>query len=439
MGRVQIWKSTKEEASVKIKRNHLGESAWVIFGQIISVSGSVLLITLLTNYLKPEEYGRLVLVLTFAILISQVLIGGLVVSFGRYYSIALEAKEITAYIKSIERIIIKAAGLIMVFAAGVGAALHLLKYSEWLLSIGLTAVFSVVSGCNAILSGVQNAARQRKIVAGHLGVEATLKLILTYVICEYSNATIEKILMVYIVAATFTTLSQYHYLENIKLKQSDIKSKKDWSSEIWKYSTPFFIWGPFTWMQLISDRWALKIFSSEEQVGQYAVVYQIGYTPIILVTGMVVNIIGPMLFQRSGSGKDEERNKEVEKISWRLTILSLIFTLFVFFVAFGIHDLIFRQLTHPDYQGTSYLLPWLIMAGGIYAAGQMLSLKIMSDMQVSSLLGVKIVTALLGVVLNILGARMYGVDGVVASMVLFSISFLLWMIMLSNKKIGDNN
>ena len=309
--------------------------------------------------------------------------------------------------------------------------LYVFNYSQWVASVGLTVLFSIISGCNTALGGIQNAARQRKTVAMHVALESVLKLGLVLVLCELNCAFIESVLLVYVIAALVTTISQIYFIKRISINNAAKTDKGYWEKEIWMYAVPFATWGPFTWLQQISDRWALELFSSEGKVGQYAVVYQIGFTPIALATGMAVNLIGPILFQRSGDGKDKNRNKEVNEMSWNLTYLALTFTCAGFLLTLMLHESIFSILVHADYRQNSYLLPWLVLAGGIYAAGQTLSLKIMSEMRVSSMLYVKIITAIIGVVLNIAGASLFGVDGVVVGMVIFSGIFLIWMLLLS--------
>jgi hypothetical protein len=73
----------------------------------------------------------------------------------------------------------------------------------------------------------------------------------------------------------------------------------------------------------------------------------------------------------------------------------------------------------------------MVLAGGIFASGQMLALKLMSEMRSTTMTSVKVVTALLGVGLNIYGATRFGLQGVVAAQVAFSIVYFFWMAWIS--------
>ena len=81
----------------------------------------------------------------------------------------------------------------------------------------------------------------------------------------------------------------------------------------------------------------------------------------------------------------------------------------------------------PAYHSISYLLPWVVLAGGLSAAGQMLSLKFMSEMKSSKLTLIKITSAVIGVLCNLVGAAFMGMQGVVIGLVVCSGIYLLWM------------
>ena len=71
------------------------EGSWVIIGQIIAILGSLVLVRVLTEYLKPVQYGQLVLGLTLGGLVNQVVMGGMSNGITRFYSIAAEKKICT--------------------------------------------------------------------------------------------------------------------------------------------------------------------------------------------------------------------------------------------------------------------------------------------------------------------------------------------------------
>lgn len=159
----------------------------------------------------------------------------------------------------------------------------------------------------------------------------------------------------------------------------------------------------------------------------YAVVFQLGYVPIGLAATMGMTFLGPILYQRSGSATDQTRNTQVHRIAWRITLIGLFMTVLAVGFTYTLHEWIFRLLVDAQYHSVSPILPWMVLAGGIFAAGQMLALKLMSDMKSAAMTTAKIVTAILGVALNVYGAAQFGLQGVVAALVAFSIVYFLWM------------
>lgn len=184
-------------------------------------------------------------------------------------------------------------------------------------------------------------------------------------------------------------------------------------------------------MQQVSDRWALGIYGSTQDVGYYAVVFQLGYTPIALILGLVMNFLAPILFSRSGDARCDVRNQNVADIVWRITLVSLLVTAVAVMAAVILHAWLFSLLVAAEFRWISYLLPWVILAGGIFAAGQVLSLKLMSEMKARELLIPKIMTSLIGIGLNVLGASIAGIDGIVLAMITFSAIYLVWIILLA--------
>ena len=151
-----------------------------------------------------------------------------------------------------------------------------------------------------------------------------------------------------------------------------------------------------------------------------------------MVVGLVTTFLGPILYQRSGDATDHARNTHVHRLSWRITWVILLVTLTGVVVTLTIHEWIFRLLVAAQYREISYMLPWVVLAGGVFSAGQMLGLKLMSEMKPAKMISAKIITALLGVSFNIYGASVLGLQGVVGALIAFAVVYLTWMIWLTH-------
>ena len=412
------------------------EGTWIIVGKIAVVLGSLALVRVLTEFLTPVEYGQLALGLTLVALFGQVVFGGLSQGITRYYAVASEKRDLHGYLAASRRLLLYGTGIAIAIGALVAVGTTSLGYSQWFEVALAATLLAILSGYNSTLNGIQNAARQRAIVAMHSGLDAWLKIGLAVVLLCWLGTSSVAVMLGFAASAFFVSLSQLVFLRRT-IKPMSVHSAPPktghWPADIWAYSWPFSTWGVFTWMQQVSDRWALGIYGSTQDVGYYAVVFQLGYTPIALILGLVMTFLAPILFSRSGDARCDVRNQNVADIVWRITLVSLVVTAVAVLAAVILHAWLFSLLVAAEFRWISYLLPWVILAGGTFAAGQVLSLKLMSEMKAREMLIPKIMSSLIGIGLNMLGASIAGIEGIVLAMIVFSVIYLVWIILLARR------
>jgi O-antigen/teichoic acid export membrane protein len=410
------------------------EGAWIVLGQVTAVFGTLASVRLLTELLDPATYGELALGMTVASLVNQTVLGPLSNGITRFYAPAQERGDLGRYLSAVRGLVMAATAVIAVMILLTGAGLLFAGRTEWIAIASAALIFACLSGYNAILSGIQNAARQRAIVALHQGIESWARLLLAAALLLWLGATSTVAMAGFALAVTLVLGSQYMFFRKIMRNNAAVTDRSSWRQQIWKYSWPISIFGIFTWMQLASDRWALQLFATTDEVGLYAALFQLGYYPMSIATGMAMQFLVPIFFQRAGDASDLRRNANVSSLSWRLTGMALGLTGTLFFAALLFHAQIFRIFVAAEYASVSHLLPWMLLAGGVFAAGQTIALNLMSQMKTQIMIAPKLITALLGVALNFAGAYWYGIAGIVAAGVLFSVSYFLWMAALAHRK-----
>lgn len=408
------------------------EGSWIVFGQAITVAGALVLVRVLTEYLPPAEYGRLTLTLTLGVLVCQIAFTGSMPGIVRFYTLAAEQGQLSSYLRASRQM----------FSYGVAIALALgvilligLAVSGREGMVGLTfiaVVFTILGSMNSTLSSIQNAARQRQVVALHGGIDSWLKVGLAALLMIWLGASATNVLVGYILSMLVVLASQTFFIRRLISGHHAIRNEcARWRKEIWHFSKPFVVFNFFTWAQASSDRWALEMLTSTADVGLYTTLLQLGWAPIAMLTGLATTLIGPILFRRSGDAQDASRNRSVHTLSWRLTQLTLVLTGLCVVFTWFFHGFIFHYLVAAGYREVSYLLPWMVLAGGLFAASQVLGLKILSDLKTHALTWPKVVTSLLGVFLSFSGAHFYGLAGVVGGMVCFSLAVFIWFTVLT--------
>src|SRR5207247_10934457 len=103
----------------------------------------------------------------------------------------------------------------------------------------------------------------------------------------------------------------------------------------------------------MSDRWALQVFASTQDVGLYAALFQLGYYPNVVLAGVAVQFLAPIYFQRAGEARDSQRNAQIARLTWHLTAVALAVTAVGCAAAFLLHAEIFRLLVAAEYASVS--------------------------------------------------------------------------------------
>lgn len=408
------------------------EGSWIVIGQIAVVLGALMLVRVLTEYLAPSQYGQLALGLTIAGLVNQVVIGGLTAGIGRFYSIAAEKNDLPGFLNASRGLM----GYATVAAASIGLVLCIYLISagkaQWLpLSIAVL-ILSILSGINSSLNGIQNAARQRAVVALHSGMDAWLKIGLAVGVMFWLGSTSTAVVIGYVFSSLLIIASQFVFLRPL-IKNKVVVSKSDdnqWERQIWGYSWPMAVGGLFNWGYYASQRWALELFTTTEQVGYFFALTQIAYTPINMAAAMFMSFLTPILFVRAGAATNADRIKRTHAVVIRIAFLGMGFTLLTAGVTYFIHEIFFGLLVASEYRQMSYYMPYIVLSAGILAVSQALALIVAVQNQTKKFLPLAVIGNGLIATLNLLFTHLWGIDGLVISIVIGAAIHFIWMLML---------
>jgi O-antigen/teichoic acid export membrane protein len=413
------------------------ELMWVISGQMLAAIAALAGVRLMTGLLSPIAYGELALGMTIALLISQTLYGPLTNGIARFYAPAVERGDVGCYLRASWKLVLSLTSTILLAAAflTIGAAIY--GRTRWI-ALGIaTLIFSVLSGYIGIISGIQNAARQRSIVALHQAAVAWARFAFAALLIFLLGATSAVAFLGYAIGTLAVLISQMAFFRRI-LAPSLGSNQDSWHSQILRYAWPFYSWSLFTWAQLSSDRWALAIFADPKDVGLYAALFQLGNNPIAMASTMALQLLAPIFYQRAGDGTDRQRNIHVGKLGWYCALVTLGVTGVAVLGALLVHGQIFHLLVAAKYTSVSPLLPYMFLASGIFVGSQMLELSLMSQMKTRMMIVAKITAAVVGVALNFVGAFLYGIEGVVVAGVMTSVFYFLWLGILSRRVLAHH-
>jgi len=234
------------------------EGLWIIAGQALAMLGTLAGVRLLTELLDPTAYGEFALGLTAAALVNQTVLGPVANGITRFYAPAQERGELGGYLHAVRRLVGAATAVIALMILLTLVSLLTTGRTVWL-GISISAlVFATLSGYNGVLSGIQNAARQRSIVALHQGIESWARFLVAAALLTWLGATSTVAMLGYAFAASLILCSQMVFFRNfVRNSTTTTHESSHWQVQIWKYAWPFCAWGVFSWAQQTSDRWAL--------------------------------------------------------------------------------------------------------------------------------------------------------------------------------------
>lgn len=419
-----------------------GEALTLAIGQAVSVAGALVSIRILTRVMKPDVYGQVALAMTVTTLVTMTAAGPVGNAVGRLYAPAIESRRLGELWRATKRFFLEMhAGVVLLGAA----AITYMAFSadrKWAPIGLLVLVLSLVLCANAVLDCLQNAARQRVIVAWHQACGQWGRVLLAVALVRLWGPSGLNVLWGYLVASIIVLASQVTLWHSLLSRLSKLDEADDgretraFSAGMRTYGLPFAAWGVIAWLQQSSDRWVLATFTDIKQVGIYQIVYQLGFYPLTLLSNLVGQVAGPVFYGRAGDGSEPERLAPVRHLVRRLGLYSLLSTLALSTLAGLTHRLVFSLMVPREYRGESHLLPLIMLASGLFATGQILAFDALIQMSSKLLLLPKIGSALFAVCLNCVGAFTLGVTGVVYATVLSSAFYAAWTFALTLKPAG---
>lgn len=418
------------------------EGGWIVAGQVAAVAGSLAAVRLLTEFLTPAQYGELALGLTIAGLVNQVVMGGVCNGIGRFYSIAAEKRDLPGYLSASRRLLGYATLVVLAMAGMLLLGLVWTDRTQWLGLVAAALIFAVLAGYNSCLSGVQNAARQRQIVALHSALDSWLKIALAVGVMLWLGTSSTAVVIGYALSALFVTASQLVFLRRLVRSHEHRPPSElgapDWAKQILAFGWPTMAGGLFNWLYFASQRWSLELFASTEDVGRFFALTQITVTPISMVGGLAMSFVTPILFARVGDPRDPQNRNRVlsaQRLVFLICIIGAVATIAVAFATVLSHAAIFRIFISSQYHCASVHMPLCIIAGGLLQVSICLSTAIFLTNKTHKLLSINVIGNTIFSLLHAYFTYILGFNGLLYGLVFTACLHLLWIYHIASKSV----
>lgn len=415
------------------------EFLWIALGKLLTLLGGAVGVRLLTELLEPLEYGHLALGLTATALIGQAVFGPMSNGSARFYAPARQAGKLGTHLAVVRHMAAAATGGLAFLGCLLTAGLLLAGHTQWIGLCVAALCLSLLSGINSILSALQNAARNRAVVALHHAVASWGRYLTAAVLVVALGSTAQVAIWGYAVAMLLVVVSQTLFVRRIVTSSASrikpgAEGIREWRRQILDYAWPFATWGVVGWLALSSDRYALQVFASTYDVGVYAVLFQLGYAPVSQLGALTTQLLAPIYFERAGDASDPARVLRVFGLGWNATLLAILGTMMAFLFALLTHRSVFSLLVAEEYRHASGLLPGMVLAAGLVASAHICGVALHSRRTIEFLTVHKIASKVIGVVTISVGALWGGISGVVIGQVVYASVCLAWILLLFHRQ-----
>jgi O-antigen/teichoic acid export membrane protein len=431
-------------SNLLLRLRHLGvEFLWIALGQILTILGSLVGLRLLTNVLSPGSYGEIALALTVTALLNELVSGPLSSAATRFFPIAIETRQLVPFLRDIRNLLAKTTWGVLI-AAGLASFIFLLTgQSLWVSILVPLVIFSLVGAYNNIINGMQNLVRQRKIVAWHQALGTWARYGMAALLVIWLGDSSSAALAGYALASILVLGSQLYFFRRLLQKMrfsaqvsEGVSLSGVYATKMLKYALPFMLTGIFVFAQSVSDKWALQLFGTTQEVGYYAVLYQVGYFPMILIGGMLTQLFIPIYFTRIGDATDAVRVRQANQLNSWLLVGTLAVTAGISFAAIYLKSFIFSIVVGPDYRAMSVYLPLMLLCGGGTVAVQWVVLFFMGQRRTREIAAPNAIINTMGIILHGVGAYAGGIFGLICGKLLF-ITILIVALLARLKKDGS--
>ncbi len=387
----------------------INETVVVVVGKVLTITGALFGVRMMTEFLPQEIYGELTLFLS-VILVSQYIFGAALEQTAmRYYSIAMQKQAGRLYLKKLLEWFAVASVVLFILIVLLRSFL-IPSLSPLLL---LCIIVFAVAGVGVNLGcGIQSAARNRLLVSGLQVAFEWLRYLLAVLFILFFSVSVSSVLFGFVFASVFVLFAYAVSITKLPIFKKSVGEQKETRFRS-RYFWVMSLGGFFTWIQVFADRWCIARFLTPSDVGIYQALYQISFSPSLIGSAMLLTIIAPILFHHSKDGQNVLEMSAVLKNYNKVILFLLLTCLGIFLLAWMLRDVVPTVLLGKEYRDVSQYFPWMVLSGVLFMLSQQIMLSLCAGMRIGAVLIIRAVMAIVAVVCYGVGTALWGITGAV--------------------------
>jgi O-antigen/teichoic acid export membrane protein len=295
---------------------------------------------------------------------------------------------------------------------------------DWAVLAALAVVFGLAQNTFALANNLEIAARHRARAAIFQAADPVLRLILAAAALAVLAPSAPAAMFAVAAGITLACVLQWWtFSRGLASDPFAVPGRPSpdavsaATAEVLHFARYFMLAGAFAWLQLSSDRWAVKVYLNDAAVGLFAVAYQMASVPGVILAGCLSQFVSPIVFQRAKAGDSRSALDHARRAIFAGVAALIVLTAASTVVAYFLGEPLLVLFTSDAYRSAGVYVAPLVLGLGLLQIGHMLTLLPMSSNRLGGVLIVKIAHGTLAAVLNALAVRAYGLPGLCAASV----------------------
>jgi O-antigen/teichoic acid export membrane protein len=412
------------------KRRLLKDGAWVSIGQIGSVLGTLVGMRVLTEFVAPDIFGAITLILGAIALGLGTLVSPIMQAALKFYPEYSDSR-VSVLRANILAILFKRFAICL-FVVALLSPLIISVSDIHLSVVFLCSLLLMLDGMRTMETTLLNAARKQTTFALIAIGEAWGRPFIAVFAIHILGVNVESMLAAYALTSASILLLFYCIgKKSISLSISEARNMPELKDAILRYSNPLSPMSVLGWMNGVGDRYLIGAFLGLEQAGIYSAVYGLVSRPFLMVSGIVELTLRPLYNQLVVKHMHREADRLLVK--WLFTVALLVGAGFAGIVIFD-HFIIDLFLAEKYRSGITLML-WIAGGYALLALTDVFVKVCYAYGYTVRILIVQVVGAVASLTLAVIGIKLFGLIGAAMAVPVYFGLMLLITIIVSRFKI----
>ena len=387
----------------------LEDSLWAISGQVLSVAGMVLGVRMITEYVSPNVFGTVSLLMGIVALGSGVFSAPVLQATLRMYPDMQRQSRLPLLMKEIRRLLVASNGLLIAVGGAAALIYCLLSEADFVvpLVLGGLVVLEAMRGLVVTVLSAENKIKAYALLtSGDVWARQTLAVLLVIVF----GASVTSVIGGYLVGGLFLSVCCATIFRGM-YRRSDVQcepeQEKQLHREIVQFSRPLMAIALAAWVSGLGDRYIIGGLLGVDAAGIYAAVYALVSKPFLMISA-AIELALRQSYYHAVSVRDDLSQARV-MYTWIVsTLVASVLCLVV--VVFWAEELA-ALLLGEKFRGGASLMPWI--AGGycLLALSNPFERRAYAYKKTVNVLKIQAGSAITSVAVATIGTYYYGLVG----------------------------